>query len=140
MDEGIFKCVLYQERLPRHEYRLTQKGADLFTALNALRQRGDQYLSPAPTSSPATRRPGSTTETTLGRGSSSSAAAMDHVMPPSVNNSNAKHYKSNTITEYHEFPGRSHWTCGEPGWEEIADYGLDWAVEHAGARSVTTSA
>ena len=39
----------------------------------------------------------------------------DHIMPPSVNKSNAKHYKSNTITEYHEFPGRSHWTCGEPG-------------------------
>jgi pimeloyl-ACP methyl ester carboxylesterase len=64
----------------------------------------------------------------------------DHIMPPSVNKSNAKHYKSNTITEYHEFPGRSHWTCGEPGWEEVADYALDWAVEHAGARNVTTSA
>lgn len=52
-------------------------------------------------------------------------------MPPSVNKSNAKHYKSNTITEYHELPGRSHWTCGEPGWEEVADYALDWAVEHS---------
>ena len=64
----------------------------------------------------------------------------DHIMPPSVNKSNAKHYRSTTITEYHEFPGRSHWTCGEPGWEEVADYALDWAVEHAGARTVTTSA
>jgi hypothetical protein len=34
-----------------------------------------------------------------------------------------------TVTEYHEFPGRSHWTCGGPGWEEVADYALDWAVE-----------
>ena len=38
VDEGILVRVLYQERPPRHEYRLTGKGADLFTALNALRQ------------------------------------------------------------------------------------------------------
>jgi hypothetical protein len=57
-----------------------------------------------------------------------------------VNKSNAKHYKSSMITEVHEFPGRSHWTCGEPGWEEIADHALDWAAEHAGARPATISA
>jgi pimeloyl-ACP methyl ester carboxylesterase len=55
----------------------------------------------------------------------------DHIMPPAVNKSNAKHYKSDTDTDYYEFPGRSHWTCGEPGWEEVADYALSWAVEHA---------
>ena len=64
----------------------------------------------------------------------------DHIMPPSVNKSNAKHYKSNTITEVHEFPGRSHWTCGEPGWEEVADHALDWAAEHSGARVTAPSA
>lgn len=48
VDEGILERVPYQDRPPRHDYRLTQKGADLFTALNALRQWGDQYLSPAP--------------------------------------------------------------------------------------------
>ncbi len=33
---------------------------------------------------------------------------QDHIMPPSVNRSNAKHYrKSPALTEYHEFPGRS---------------------------------
>jgi hypothetical protein len=57
-----------------------------------------------------------------------------------VNKSNAKDYKSSMITEVHEFPGRSHWTCGEPGWEEIADHALDWAAEHAGARPATISA
>jgi hypothetical protein len=40
--------VLYQEHPPRYEYRLTQKGADLFTPLNALRQWGDHYLSAKP--------------------------------------------------------------------------------------------
>ncbi|MDX6515329.1 MAG: hypothetical protein QOH73_995 [Gaiellaceae bacterium] len=48
VEEGIFERVLYQERPARYEYRLTQKGSDLFTALNALRQWGDQYLSAEP--------------------------------------------------------------------------------------------
>ena len=32
-------------------------------------------------------------------------------MPPSVNESNAKHYRhTSSITDYKEFPGRSHYT------------------------------
>jgi hypothetical protein len=53
-------------------------------------------------------------------------------MPPSVSRSNANHYKGvGTLTEYHEFQGRSHWTCAEPGWEAVADKALDWALAHA---------
>jgi hypothetical protein len=53
-------------------------------------------------------------------------------MPASANKSNAKHYaKSGAVTDYHEFDGRSHWTCGEAGWEEVADYALDWALRNA---------
>jgi hypothetical protein len=26
------------------------------------------------------------------------------------------------------FPGRDHFTCGEPGWEAVADFALDWAL------------
>jgi len=48
VDEGILERVLYSERPVRFEYRLTQKGSDLFTALNALRQWGDQYLCAEP--------------------------------------------------------------------------------------------
>jgi DNA-binding HxlR family transcriptional regulator len=48
VDEGIFERALYNERPARYEYRLTQKGSDLFTALNAIRQWGDQYLSAKP--------------------------------------------------------------------------------------------
>ncbi|HEU0335546.1 MAG TPA: helix-turn-helix domain-containing protein [Gaiellaceae bacterium] len=44
VDEGIFERVRYGEHRLRYEYRLTQKGADLFVALNALRQWGDTYL------------------------------------------------------------------------------------------------
>jgi HxlR-like helix-turn-helix len=48
VEEGIFERVLYQGRPARYEYRLTQKGSDLFTALSALRQWGDQYLTAQP--------------------------------------------------------------------------------------------
>ena len=59
----------------------------------------------------------------------------DHIMPPAVNKSNAKHYaKSPALTEYHEFAGRDHWTCAAPGWEEVADFALEWATEHASTR------
>jgi pimeloyl-ACP methyl ester carboxylesterase len=61
------------------------------------------------------------------------SGAEDHVMPPSVQRSNAKHYKSRTVTEVKEFPGRSHLMPAQAGWEEVADYALDWAVRHARA-------
>ena len=48
VDEKIFERVLYSERPARYEYRLTEKGRDLFTALNALRQWGDTYLTDKP--------------------------------------------------------------------------------------------
>lgn len=60
------------------------------------------------------------------------AGEKDHIMPPSVNQSNAKHYRhSPAITEYYEFAGRDHWTCAAPGWEAVADHALDWALAHA---------
>lgn len=34
-------------------------------------------------------------------------------------------------TELKIYPDRSHWTCMDPGWEEVADYALEWAVENA---------
>lgn len=56
----------------------------------------------------------------------------DHIMPPAVNRSNAKHYaRSPALTEYVELEGRDHWTCGAPGWEAVADRALTWALEHA---------
>jgi pimeloyl-ACP methyl ester carboxylesterase len=60
------------------------------------------------------------------------AGEKDHIMPPSVNKSNARHYKdSPALTEYFEFEGRDHWTCAAPGWEAVADYALEWAEKHA---------
>ena len=48
VNEEIFERVPYSDRPARFEYRLTQKGSDLFTALNALRQWGDRYLCEKP--------------------------------------------------------------------------------------------
>ena len=51
----------------------------------------------------------------------------------SLRKSNFEHYKkSAAVTEFKEFPGRSHFTLGEDGWEDVADYALNWAVEAAG--------
>jgi pimeloyl-ACP methyl ester carboxylesterase len=62
------------------------------------------------------------------------AGGEDHLQPPAIQKSTLKHYeKGPAITELKEFPGRAHYTIGQDGWEEVADYALDWAVEHARA-------
>jgi pimeloyl-ACP methyl ester carboxylesterase len=58
------------------------------------------------------------------------SGSEDHLMPPSIQRSNAKHYKSDTITEIEEFEG-PHLLPSAPGWEKVADYALDWALRHA---------
>ncbi|MFF0735712.1 alpha/beta fold hydrolase [Streptomyces chartreusis] len=56
----------------------------------------------------------------------------DHLMPPKVQQSNAKHDKAEgTTTEVNVFPGRSHLMAVQDGWQEIADYALDWALDHS---------
>src|SRR5580704_8650496 len=47
VDEGILEKALYQERPPRHEYRLTDKGLDLWPVIVELLQWGDRHLAPA---------------------------------------------------------------------------------------------
>jgi alpha-beta hydrolase superfamily lysophospholipase len=52
----------------------------------------------------------------------------DHTVPPSLSREVAKRQsKSKALTGYREFPGRSHYTLGQDGWEEVADYALEWA-------------
>jgi pimeloyl-ACP methyl ester carboxylesterase len=63
------------------------------------------------------------------------AGGNDHVAPASVTKLNYELYRgANAETDYREFPGRSHFTIGEPGWEEVADYALQWARAHANGR------
>jgi hypothetical protein len=52
-------------------------------------------------------------------------------MPPKIQHSNAKHYKSeSTLTEVKDFEG-PHLLPSKDGWEEVADYALDWALKNA---------
>jgi pimeloyl-ACP methyl ester carboxylesterase len=61
------------------------------------------------------------------------SGSEDNLMPPKIQRSNAKHYKSNTVTEVKEFEGRAHLMPAQGGWEEVADYALAWAVEQSSA-------
>jgi pimeloyl-ACP methyl ester carboxylesterase len=42
-----------------------------------------------------------------------------------------KQKRASSPTALKIFEDRSHWTCIDPGWEEVADFALDWAVRHA---------
>jgi DNA-binding HxlR family transcriptional regulator len=42
--EGLLARAPYQDRPPRHEYRLTDRGLDLWPAIVALMQWGDRHL------------------------------------------------------------------------------------------------
>jgi pimeloyl-ACP methyl ester carboxylesterase len=58
------------------------------------------------------------------------AGGVDRVAPPKVSEENADLQKqSKAITAYKEFPGRSHYTLGQAGWEEVADFALAWALD-----------
>jgi pimeloyl-ACP methyl ester carboxylesterase len=58
------------------------------------------------------------------------SGGSDHILPVPVQghnyDKNAKH--STAVTAHTTFPGRDHYTCGEPGWEAVADFALDWAL------------
>lgn len=58
------------------------------------------------------------------------AGSADHIIPASLNGSNHAAYKRpDSITDFKEFPGRTHFIIGQPGWEEVADYIASWLSE-----------
>jgi pimeloyl-ACP methyl ester carboxylesterase len=67
--------------------------------------------------------------------------AEDHTVPASVSREAAKRLgKAKSVVDYKEFPGRPHFTAGAPGWEDVADYALDWANKHAPSPAVAQPA
>jgi DNA-binding HxlR family transcriptional regulator len=46
VDNGILKRVPYEEHPPRSEYRLTDKGRDLWHVITVMRQWGDRWAAP----------------------------------------------------------------------------------------------
>jgi pimeloyl-ACP methyl ester carboxylesterase len=62
---------------------------------------------------------------------------QDHTVAAVSTRANYKlQSKSKAVTEYKEYEERSHWTCGEPGWEAVADHALEWAVTQAAKAAV----
>jgi DNA-binding HxlR family transcriptional regulator len=47
VEAGVLEKRLYQQRPPRHEYRLTEKGLDLWPTIVALMKWGDRHAAPA---------------------------------------------------------------------------------------------
>ncbi|MCJ1335101.1 hypothetical protein MMC09_000367 [Bachmanniomyces sp. S44760] len=54
----------------------------------------------------------------------------DHTVPPAVPKATMKHYVGPAVVEYKEFEGRTHYIVGQEGWEEVADYCLEFAEKH----------
>jgi pimeloyl-ACP methyl ester carboxylesterase len=58
------------------------------------------------------------------------AGSDDQVAPPAVVRANVRAYKNSlATTEYSEFPGRTHFLIAQPGWQQVADFALDWVCE-----------
>lgn len=55
------------------------------------------------------------------------AGGNDHIVPAKVNRKNFGKYSGPATVDYKEFAGRTHYTVGQQGWEEVADYALSWA-------------
>lgn len=65
---------------------------------------------------------------------------IDHVVPPAIGEAIVKKYRRSggpAVVDYKEWPGRTHRIVSQDGWEEVADYALDWAVSPAEAQSTT---
>lgn len=57
------------------------------------------------------------------------AGGKDHISPASVIRANHNLYrKSSAVTDYKEYPEHSHFILGETGWQEVAEYALEWAI------------
>lgn len=63
---------------------------------------------------------------------------IDKIAPASMTKAiYNKQKRAKSHTEFKLFPTHSHYLCAEPGWEEVADYALDFAVKNARAGNVS---
>ena len=62
------------------------------------------------------------------------AGELDRTVEARMNLANFRKYsRSTAVTDYREFPGRTHWIVEQPGWEEVADHAMDWLAKQLGA-------
>jgi len=58
------------------------------------------------------------------------AGEKDNIFSPALTKKIASKYKdTSSKVDFKEFPNRSHFICGEKGWQEVADYILDWVKQ-----------
>jgi pimeloyl-ACP methyl ester carboxylesterase len=61
------------------------------------------------------------------------AGELDRTVEAPMNLANYRKYaRSTSVTDYRAFTGRTHWIIGQPGWEEVADYVMDWIAKQVG--------
>jgi len=59
------------------------------------------------------------------------SGSNDHTIPASLNYSNFRKYKrSNSITDYQEFAGHTHFVLGQSDWKKTVEYALGWIEKH----------
>jgi pimeloyl-ACP methyl ester carboxylesterase len=70
------------------------------------------------------------------------AGGNDHLAAASISRANMRKYlKNSTATvDYREFPTRTHHTIGQSGWEQVADFALQWAKDQIRSKVTLTDA
>jgi pimeloyl-ACP methyl ester carboxylesterase len=69
------------------------------------------------------------------------AGGSDHLVTPGYTKANFDLIsRSPSTTAFREFPGRPHFTGAVAGWEAVADYALEWALEPAATQPVHSGA
>ncbi len=59
------------------------------------------------------------------------AGEKDTIIPWQLNKSNARAYTDKgSVTDFKIFPNRTHFICGQEGWQEVAEYVEKWVGEH----------
>lgn len=62
----------------------------------------------------------------------------DQIIPAHLNQKNAQAYEDKgSVIAFREFTNRSHYICGEPGWEEVALFTADWLDRTLGTSAAT---
>jgi pimeloyl-ACP methyl ester carboxylesterase len=69
------------------------------------------------------------------------AGSEDNQVPVSMIRENFKRYaRSTSVTEFKEFPKRSHLIAIQDGWQEVAEYALSWAETKIGGDALRKAA
>ena len=56
------------------------------------------------------------------------AGELDHIIPIRLVRKNVDFYQG-PVTDFVSFPERTHWICGQDGWEEVADHVASWVAQ-----------